>query len=156
MIIRDARQADAVAMADILNQIIAIGGTTAHEMPKTVDQVRDDYIAGTNVLSSVVAEGSGQVIGWQSVEEWQGEAHIGTFVRPGIQAKGVGAAMFARTRGQVQALGHAAIIASIRADNVPGLAYYARMGFVDVAHEPEFALKDGRVVGRVHRRFDLV
>jgi hypothetical protein len=30
------------------------------------------------------------------------------------------------------------------------------MGFVDFAHEPEFALQDGRVVGRVHRYFDVV
>ncbi len=156
MIIRDAQDEDAAAMADILNQIIVIGGTTAHEVAKTVDQVRQDYIAGPEVLSSVVAVDGGQVIGWQSVEHWRGEAHIGTFVRPGIQAKGAGVAMFDRTRALVAARGQKAIIASIRADNVPGLAYYARIGFVDVAHDPGFTLGDGRVVGRVHRRFDLV
>lgn len=156
MIIRDARAEDAAEMADILNRIIAIGGTTAHETPKTSDAILNGYITGPDVLSTVVAESDGQLLGWQSVEQWQGEAHIGTFVRPGIQAKSVGVAIFARTRAQTAALGHKAIIASIRADNVPGLAYYARIGFVDVAHEPEFALMDGRVVGRVHRRFDLV
>ena len=51
--------------------------------------------------------------------------------------------------------GVTAIIASIRADNVPGLAYYARLGFVDFAHDPDFALTDGRIVGRVHRRYDI-
>jgi L-amino acid N-acyltransferase YncA len=156
LIIRDAEPGDAAAMADILNQIIAIGGTTAHETPKTTDAVREDYVTGADVVSSVVAEDGGQVIGWQSVEHWQGEAHIGTFVRPGTQAKGVGAAMFARTCTAVAGRGYKAIIASIRADNVPGLAYYARIGFVDMSREPDFALNDGRVVGRVHRRFDLV
>jgi L-amino acid N-acyltransferase YncA len=64
--------------------------------------------------------------------------------------------MFDLTCALLRDKGVAEIIASIRADNVPGLAYYARIGFKDYAHEPDFALKDGRVVGRVHRRFDLV
>ncbi len=156
MIIRRAIPADAPAMADLLNEIIAIGGTTAHETAKSAEAVRCDYVDGPDVLSAVVAEDGGRVIGWQSVGLWQGEAHIGTFVQPGLQAKGAGAAMFALTCDIVRATGQRAIIASIRADNLPGLAYYARIGFVDFAHEPEFALKDGTVVGRVSRRFDLV
>jgi L-amino acid N-acyltransferase YncA len=156
VIIRDARPEDAAGMAEILNRIIAIGGTTAHETPMTPDEIREGYISGPEVLSAVVAEDEGQILGWQSVEHWQGEAHIGTFVRPGIQARGVGVAMFARTRAQIDARGLKAIVASIRADNVPGLAYYARLGFADVSHEPDYALKDGTVVGRVHRRFHLV
>jgi L-amino acid N-acyltransferase YncA len=156
MIIRRARPADAAAMADILNRIIAIGGTTAHQSPKTAADVRVGYIDGPDVLSTVVAEDNGQVIGWQSVGEWRGDAHIGTFVRPGIQAKGAGSAMFALTCKALQATGHRSIMASIRSDNVPGLAYYGRLGFVDVAAEPDFALNDGTIVGRVHRRFDLV
>ncbi|MGL5008841.1 MAG: GNAT family N-acetyltransferase [Paracoccaceae bacterium] len=156
MIIRCAQSQDAAAMADILNAVIAIGGTTAHQTAKSVETVLANYITGPDVLSSVVAEDQGQVIGWQSAEHWQGDAHIGTFVRPGIQAKGVGAAMFALSRDILHEAGITSIIASIRKDNVPGLAYYARMGFVDFAEDPGFALDDGTVVGRVHRRFDLV
>ena len=51
--------------------------------------------------------------------------------------------------------GVTAIIASIRADDVPGLAFHARIGFVEVARDAGFALADGRVVGRVHRRYDI-
>ncbi len=156
MIIRHATPEDAPAMAAILNQIIAIGGTTAHQAAKTVDAVRADYVTGPKVLASVVAEDQGQVIGWQSVELWQDEGDIGTFVRPGLQAKGVGAALFALTCAAVRATEIRSIVAIIRKDNVPGLAYYARMGFVDFAEDPDFALKDGTVVGRVHRRFSLV
>lgn len=143
-------------MTAILNRIIAIGGTTAHETPKTVEEVLADYIEGPNVLSSVVVEDGGQVIGWQSVGLWHGDPHIGSFVDPGVQAKGAGAAMFDLTCRRLRARSVGYIIASIRADNVPGLAYYARIGFVEVGQDPEFALSDGRVVGRVHRRFDLV
>ena len=94
---RPARPEDAAAMARVLNAVIALGGTTAHEHPKTEAQVREDYVGGADVLSSVVAEVGGEVIGWQSVGRWQGEAHIGTFVQPGLQAKGIGAGLFAAT-----------------------------------------------------------
>lgn len=156
MIIRDARPEDCGVMTAILNRIIAIGGTTAHETPKAAEQVRADYIEGPDVLSSVVAEDGGEVIGWQSVGHWRGDPHIGSFVDPGVQAKGAGAAMFGLTCQRLRERRVSYIIASIRADNVPGLAYYARIGFVDIGHDPEFALSDGRIVGRVHRRFDLV
>lgn len=156
MIPRDARPGDAEAMTAILNRIIAIGGTTAHETSKTDQQVRIDYVDGPEVLSSVVAEVEGTIIGWQSVSRWQGEPHIGSFVDPRVQARGAGAAMFDLTCQRLRGQGVSRIIASIRADNLPGLAYYARLGFVDVGQEPGFALSDGRVVGRVHRRFDLV
>jgi L-amino acid N-acyltransferase YncA len=143
-------------MTAILNRIIAIGGTTAHESPKSEREVRADYIDGPDVLSSVVAEDGGAVIGWQSVGRWHGDPHIGSFVDPGVQAKGAGAAMFDLTCQRLRGQGVGYIIASIRADNVPGLAYYARIGFVGVGRDREFALSDGRIVGRVHRRFNLV
>ena len=155
MIIRHSTPADAAAMADILNAVIALGGTTAHEKPKTEGEVLAEYIDGPDVLSSVVCEEAGVVVGWQSVEMWDGDPHIGTFVRPGLQAKGTGRQMFALTQTTLRDAGVAYIIAFIRADNAPGLAYYARIGFRDTGQDPEFALADGRKVGRVHRRFDL-
>lgn len=155
MIVRPALPGDAPAMAAVLNAIIRIGGTTAHEREKSPDQVCADYVTGPDVLSSFVAEGQGQVIGWQSVGMWQEEPHIGTFVQPGVQARGVGGALFAATCAALRAAGTGFIVAHIRADNVPGLAYYARIGFRDIGGDPGFALSDGRRVGRIHRRFDL-
>jgi L-amino acid N-acyltransferase YncA len=155
VLIRAATAADAPGMAAVLNAIIAIGGTTAHQEPKSAATVSTDYIDGPDVLASCVAEMDGNVIGWQSVGIYQGNPDIGTFVQPGVQAKGIGAQLFAMTLAQLRAAGITYIIAAIRADNVPGLAYYARAGFRDIAHDPDFALNDGRKVGRVTRRFDL-
>ena len=156
MIVRIATAADATGMTALLNAVIAEGGTTAHETPMTAAEVQGHFIDGQGVLSSVVAEEVGVIVGWQSVGWWQGDPHIGTFVLPGLQAKGVGSALFAATLAKLRGGDVDRIIASIRADNVPGLAYYARIGFRDVGGDPGFALKDGRIVGRVHRRFDLV
>lgn len=155
MILRRPVPADAAAMADLLNAIIAFGGTTAHQHPTTPEQMQHYYIDGPAVKTSIVAVDQGRIVGFQSVGFWQGEDHIGTFVQPGLQAKGLGIAMFAETCAQARKAGLTCLIAAIRADNVSGLAYYARIGFRDIATIPDFALDDGRVVGRIIRRFDL-
>jgi L-amino acid N-acyltransferase YncA len=156
MIVRVATPADATGMTALLNAVIADGGTTAHETPMTSAEVQDHFIDGPGVLSSVVAEEGGVIVGWQSVGWWYDDPHIGTFVLPVLQTKGVGSALFAVTLAKLRGGDVDRIVAWIRADNVPGLAYYARIGFRDVGGDPGFALKDGRIVGRIHRRFDLV
>jgi len=159
MIVRAATPADAPAMAALMNAIIAIGGTTAHQHPRIEAAVRRDYIDGPEALCCVVAEDAGRVIGFQAVGRHgllpPGWGDIGTFVTPGLQARGTGAALFAATSAAARQLGLTTFNATIRADNVPGLAYYARIGFVDYASDPDWTLEDGRRVGRISRRFDL-
>lgn len=158
MIIRPARPEDAPAMTALLNRIIAIGGTTAHETPFTPDEVAAHYIAGEEPVCCHVALDGG-LIGFQSVGRNtalpEGWGDIGTFVDPDRQRSGAGAALFAATVDAARAAGLVSLNATIRADNAPGLGYYARRGFTDYATDPLFALKSGRVVGRVRRRFDL-
>lgn len=156
MIVRIAMVADADGMTSLLNAVIAKGGRTAHETPMTATEVRSHFIDGPTVLSSVVAEDDGVIVGWQSVGWWHDDPHIGTFVRPGLQARGIGADLFAATLDDLRNRDLDRIIAWIRADNVSGLAYYARIGFRDIGGDPGFVLRDGTVVGRIHRRFDLV
>ena len=112
--------------------------------------------ADADVRCAVVAEDQGLIVGWQSVWLWRDQDPIGPFVMPVVQAQGVGARMFGLTLDLARAAGLPNTMTSIRADNGPGLAYYARIGFVDVGFDPAFALAGGQVVGRVHRRFDVV
>lgn len=158
MIIRPALPSDAEAMARLQNRIIRIGGTTAHQVEHAADEVRDAYVTGPGVLCCHVADDGG-ILGFQAVERWEGLpvgwGDIGTFVNPDVQARGIGAALFSATVAACRRAGLTAINATIRADNVPGLAYYARLGFTDYAHDTGWALDDGRIVGRVSRRFDL-
>lgn len=156
MIIRRAIPADAEAMVGLQNRIIRIGGTTAYQEERTAGEVLDEYICGPGALSCFVAEAAGQIVGFQALGLWdglpEGWGDIGTFVSPDVQAKGIGTALFTATRA---AAGVKVINATIRADNQPGLRFYARLGFADYAFDPEFTLRDGRKVGRVSRRFDL-
>lgn len=158
MIVRPALPSDAAAMATLQNRIIRIGGTTAHQAEHSPEEVRAAYVTGPGVLCCHVAEDGG-ILGFQAVGQWDGLppgwGDIGTFVDPDVQARGIGAALFAATLAACRRAGLTAINAMIRADNVPGLAYHARTGFADHAADPGWALDDGRVVGRVSRRFDL-
>lgn len=145
-------------MTALLNRIIAIGGTTAHETPFTPEAVARHYIAGDEPICCHIAVAAG-LIGFQSVGRNtalpEGWGDIGTFVDPDRQRSGAGAALFAATLVAARTAGLRVLNATIRADNAPGLGYYARRGFADYATDPGFALKSGRVVGRVSRRFDL-
>ena len=160
MIIRPATSADAAAMTALQNEIIAIGGTTAYQRPRHEDEVREDYITAPEaVCCHVAVDDNGTLLGFQALGRWPGLpagwADIGTFVTPARQRSGAGAALFAATAAAARAAGIATINATIRADNVPGLGYYARRGFIIYATDPDWALDDGRVVGRVSKRFDL-
>lgn len=159
MIVRPAVPGDAAAMVALQNEIIGIGGTTAHQTPRSAAQVLADYIAGPDVICCHVAEAAGDLLGFQSVGRhpdlppaW---GDIGSYVRQGLQRGGVGMALFQATVDALRASEVTTINAAIRADNVPGLGYYTRRGFVDCGQDQDFALTDGRVVGRICKRYDL-
>ncbi|WP_112311648.1 GNAT family N-acetyltransferase [Pseudogemmobacter bohemicus] len=160
MIIRRAELADAASMTALQNRIIRQGGTTAYEDERGEAQIIASYIAPPeHGICCHVAEIAGQLAGFQTVglnpalpEGW---AEIGTFVSSEIQARGIGQALFTTTRTVARAAGVRVLNATIRADNRPGLAYYARIGFADYSADPGWALKGGEVVGRVSRRLDL-
>ena len=159
MIVRDAMLHDVSAMMAIHAEIIAVGGTTSYLVPFDRDGFVANYLGQTQTICCPVAVGAQGVIGFQSLGVWpglpDGWADIGTFVRPSLQRAGVGAPLFAATVLAAQAAGIMVINASIRADNGPGLGYYARRGYVEYDRQPGYALADGRVVGRVLMRFDL-
>ena len=146
-------------MAALLNHIIAIAGTTAHEAPFAPEAIIAHYIQGDEPICCHLAEDEQGLIGFQSVGHNaalpEGWGDIGTFVAPDRQRSGAGQALFAVTVTAARGAGVKVLNATIRADNAPGLGYYARRGFVDYAEDPDFRLKSGARVGRISRRFDL-
>jgi L-amino acid N-acyltransferase YncA len=158
--VRPTARADAPTLADLLNEIIAAGGTTAYETPFTPEAFADAHIDGPAVITSMIAEDDdGRPMGFQillaSDKLGPGWGDIGTFARRGSTTRGIGSALFAATKAAAIATGLKAINATIRADNIGGLAFYARMGFVDYAVSRAVPLADGTPVDRISRRFDL-
>ncbi|MGB3408546.1 MAG: GNAT family N-acetyltransferase [Jannaschia sp.] len=144
--IRKAQPFDAGAMADVLNAIIAQGGTTALTQPVTGDVLRE-WMATGDIWHA--AEVEGEILGFQ----WVGPhadlpsdaCDIATFVALGKHGLGVGSKLFEATRKAAKSAGYRWINATIRADNAGGLAYYRSRGFETWAERGE----------RVAKRFNL-
>jgi len=159
--VRDATQADASELSNLLNAIIAKGGTTALEEPFTPESLAEAYLVGQAVICCFVANdtATGRLEGFQTLGRYPSLpddiGDIGTFARIDGKQRGVGSALFAATRERARALGLIALNATIRADNVGGLAFYGKMGFQDHSITPAAPLKVGRLVDRVNKRFRL-
>ncbi len=157
---------DADAMSALINPIIAEGSTTAHRNGFDAARMLHHYIAPPHHISCVTAWEGDTLLGFQSLvwsdPDYNGHgklpgdwAVIGSFVQPHGQGKGVGRAMFAVTREIARQVGVVAIDATIRADNVPGLRYYSKMGFQDFDRLNAVPLSDGTLVDRIRKRYDL-
>ena len=157
--IRPALPEDVSVMAALLNEIIALGGTTAYQEPFSAEDFRTHYLDGPDTFCCHVALAEGRVLGFQALGMYPalpaGWLDIGTFVGIASRGAGVGAALFAATKAVAMAKCQV-INATIRADNVAGLGFYSAMGFQDYALDTAFSLKEGRTVGRVSKRYDLV
>lgn len=163
MIVRPAAPADAAAMAELINSVIARGGTTAYEEPFDAARMDAEYISLPQIVCCFVAEDDGEIIGFQGLmrsfdpedplpDNW---ATIGTFARVGLTQRGVGSALFARTLMAARDAGIKVMDATIRADNAGGLAFYTRQGFVDYDRLVGVPLKDGTPMDRVRKRFEV-
>ena len=164
--LRPATEADAPAMARLINRIIETGGTTAHQSRFDAARMLGHYIAPPLAISCFVAVVKDAVIGFQALEradpDWQGEgklpddwAVIATFVGEGHRGLGIGRALFALTLDAARTADVVAINATIRADNALGLAYYEQMGFADHALIKDVPLRDGTKIDRVQKVFRL-
>ncbi|EBA14213.1 GNAT family N-acetyltransferase [Roseobacter sp. CCS2] len=163
MMIRPATFDDAPQMTSLLNEIIAIGGTTAYQTPLNEDQMRQKYIAHDDLLCCHVAEIDDAVMGFQwlrwadqTVDDLpKGWAIIASFVNGRAAGKGIGKRLFAATVTVAQRAGVKTIDATIRADNTSGLRYYSSIGFVDYDLLTNVSLSDDLVVDKARKRFEI-
>lgn len=160
LFITRACDADAREMAELLNEIIAVGGTTAFLDPLSANDIRMWMKnAGARGIGQVARDEDGELLGFQWVDPHpdMGEevAQIASFVRIGATGAGIGSKLFDATRKSVRALGYEWIDATIRADNESGLTYYQSQGFETYAKDPDARLSDGRKVGKISKRYIL-
>lgn len=158
--IRSAGALDAVPMAELLNAIIAKGGTTAHTRPRTRSDMLHAMQSNPERSSWLVAEDErGELLGFQLIEPMPNlppeACDIGTFTQLGRTQTGIGSSLFERTKAAAIALGYRWINATIRADNTGGLAYYQSRGFEDYSVARNIRLDDGTLVDKISKRYDL-
>ena len=152
---RPARPEDASELAALLNEIIAIGGTTAYQPPRSEEAFRETFIEDPGHVSCFVAERGGTLLGFQHVGRGGATGYIASFARAEPKVPGVGRALMAETLRAAREAGLTAIVAKIRADNVPGLGFYSAMGFEDWTVDRAVPLTDGTPVDRISKRLVL-
>lgn len=158
MNVRSAHDLDASEIAALLNEIIAIGGTTAI----TGEVSREDILGWMSRPGGAwhVAETErGEILGFQYIAPGSTlpseAAEIATFAKPGKQGLGIGSKLFEATRVVATQLGYSWINANIRADNTSGLAYYQSRGFEDYGRIEGYAMANGIRVDKILKRLDL-
>ncbi len=159
--IRPAHALDARQMAELLSEVIAIGGTTAI----TGDVSREDILgrmSGSPEASAwhVAEDDTGAILGFQWITRGADylppeAAEIATFAKPGSQGLGIGSKLFEATLKAAKQLGYTWINANIRADNSSGLAYYQSRGFEDYGRIEGYEMSDGVRVDKILKRLDL-
>ena len=158
--IRPARADDVPELAALLNQIIERGGTTAYQKKLSEADFAAKFFDEQSMLGFHVAcLGDGRRLGFQHLQrldklpaDW---GDIATFALIDSPVRGIGTALFEATKTTAKDLSLTAINATIRADNVPGLAYYSKMGFVDYAVAEAVPLSDGTPVDRISKKYLL-
>ena len=154
--IRPAREEDAADMVDILVPIIEAGIYTILPPVSLEEQIA--FIRGfpeRGVFNVAVSEPSGKVVGLQDVEAASKEAawaHVGsiaTFVSLSDQRRGIGRRLCEKTCEDARAHGFRKLLAFIRADNAPGIAFYTGLGFRVIGTAREHAWVNGRYVDEI-------
>lgn len=146
--------------AELLNEIIAIGGSTALITPLSREEI-SGWLLGDPECSTwhVAMDAEGQVLGFQWIGPFGNlppeACEIGTFVKAGRMGLGIGSKLFEATKTAAYALGYTWINAEIRADNEGGLAYYQSRGFEDYGRKDGVVLEDGSEVTKVLKRYNL-
>ena len=154
--VRPFAPGDTAALTDILNAIIAAGGTTAYETPFTPDALRAKLHDSPTLLCCHTVLQDGTPVGHQVLNRHprlpDGWGDIASFTRRDPPVRGAGTVLFAATMARAQALGLTWINATIRADNTPGLTYYYKMGFVEYDRALAVPLADGTPIDRIHHK----
>lgn len=158
--VRRAFHYDAVGMAEILNQIVQVGGTTAMQKPTARSVLIGWMDAHQGRNGWHVAETpEKQIVGFQYFEPNKKlpieACDIASFVRIGAVKMGIGTGLFEATKIAARNVGYRWINATIRTDNKGGLAYYASLGFETWRVDCDVPLSDGTPVDRISKRFTL-
>ena len=158
--IRRASTSDARLMAELLNEIIAEGGTTALTDPVTGAYISEKMAGhGDRGAWHLAEDDDGTCLGFQWIGPYPdlppNACDIATFVRLGRTGLGIGSSLFEATKQAALDLGYDWINANIRADNSGGLTYYQSRGFRDWKRLENVMLSNGVCVDKCLKRYDL-
>ena len=136
MRVREAAIGDAMAMSEVLREIVARTGRERRTEPSFVISNYIDH--PERIRCTVAVDERDDPIGFQSlIRAWPGNPYdvphgwgiVGTHISPRAHRRGVGTALFAATKVAAEEAGLPKIDAYIGSDNPGALRYYEAMGF---------------------------
>jgi ribosomal protein S18 acetylase RimI-like enzyme len=137
--IRRAGEQDAADLCAVLEVIAAERIYSAIDRPFSPDQQRA-YLRSLTPREAffVAVDGTGLVIGYQSVDRWaplfgsmDHVAQFGTFLLPEARGRGAGRALAARSLEFAREAGYEKVVVQVRGSNTRAQAFYRRLGFVE-------------------------
>lgn len=149
--IREARPADAEAIAALWNPIIRDSVITFNPVEKTTADILDTLAARkAQGHPFLVAELDGQVAGFATYFQFRaGDGYARTMehsvnLAPVARGRGLGRALMDRLEDHARARGMRMLIGAITATNADSLAFHAARGFVEVGRIPDAGWKFGQ------------
>ncbi len=156
--VRQAKRADAEAIANIWNQIIRTKRYSALDTPLTAQSQRKflaDFPERGAFLVAVDAKNR-QVIAFQTLEPFAAYTHafdhvavVGTCVTLSLRRHGIGTQLAEVSFEKAKKEGFEKLFTYVRADNQAALNFYRKLGFLTIGTAKKHAKFDAKYVDSV-------
>src|SRR6476619_913864 len=151
--IRPANESDAASLARIYNHYVAATCVTFETDPVSPKDMADRIVETQNAsLPWLVAEASGEVIGYAYASKWKGRCAYRFSVESTVYleatktGKGIGSQLYIELTAAIRALSMHTVIGGIALPNEQSIALHERLGFKKVAHFEQVGYKQDRWV----------
>lgn len=149
MLVRPARAEDLPAIVMITNVAIRVGHAHFATRPWSVEEAEVAFAARDHRHPWLVAEESGEVIGyckacpWKERGAYQWTAEVGVYVDTEARGQGVGRRLYERLIPELERRGVRTVLAGIALPNWPSVALHEAIGFKEAGLLPRVGYKDG-------------
>jgi L-amino acid N-acyltransferase YncA len=150
MIVRQASSADGVAIASLLNALLATTSIEWTDEPRNERDIAEWLDEHETVL---VAQEGDEIVGvaafgwFRNVVKWPGyrfTVENTIHIREDRWGSGVGRELMRALIDEAQTSGKHTMVAAVDGANEGSIRFHQRLGFVEVAHMPEIGAKFGR------------
>ena len=151
VVIRNIEEADAEAVAGIYNHYITETVITFEEEKVSSSEIdRRVQAVRSNFLPWLVAERSGDIVGYAYAGSWHGRSayrfstEVTVYIRPGLEGNGIGSRLYDQLLPLLRSRGMHTAVGVIALPNESSIALHEKFGFVKAAHFKEVGFKFNR------------